>query len=107
MSKKVLFGLWLFTGSVALVLLATTIGLAVQARSQSSHGDTVYLTGQGKLVVLLNQPTRSGIVASIVERGTVVTLVDLAVENDQTWYQVRTDSGLGWVQADHISLTPP
>lgn len=108
MSKKVLSGLWILTGLAALVLLVTTIGLAVKAQAQADQPITVYLTGKGLVVQLREQPDQMSRVVAILERGTVVTVTDSVTEGDQTWYHVqKAETSSGWVKAEYVSLSPP
>ena len=69
-------------------------------------GDTVYLTGRGFLINLMDQPGGRRIVANQ-ERGVAVTIVEIAQQDSETWYLIDAPTGQGWVTAENISTEAP
>jgi len=107
MSKKTLSTLWTITGLAAVVLLAATIGLATQARTQAILNSTVYLNRRSSLNVLHAQPDRFSRIIATLKRGTAVTVRDYVTKDGQTWYYIEAKTASGWVEPEYVSLNSP
>jgi len=107
MSKKTLSILWIITGLVAVVLMATTIRLAAKARAKAILNSEVYLSRTSSLNVLHDQPDRFSRVVATLKRGTAVIVRDSTTEDGQTWYYVEARTASGWVEAEYVSREPP
>lgn len=108
MSKKITRYLSIITGIAAVILLAATITLSIQAGEQkniSQQSIPVYLTSNQPMVILLQEPDPGSIVATILARGTPVEATDYSKRGSITWYHVVIDENIsGWVQAEFISI---
>jgi hypothetical protein len=69
-------------------------------------GDTVWLTAKRFLANLMDGPCSNHMIA-VQERGTEVTILDVAECEDQTWYLIDAPTGEGWVPAENISTEAP
>ena len=107
MSKKTLSTLWVITGLVALVLAATTIGLAAKARTKAILNSEVYLNRKSSLNVLHAQPDRFSRIIATLKRGMAVTVRGYVTKDGQTWYYVEARTASGWVEANYVSPNPP
>lgn len=67
--------------------------------------DTVYLTGVGFLINLLDQP--GGRIVAGQERGAAVTVLDSAQQDGVVWYRVRAAGGEGWVSEENVTGEAP
>jgi hypothetical protein len=67
--------------------------------------DTVYLTGVGFLINLLDQP--GGRIVAGQERGATVTVLDSAQQDGVVWYRVRAAGGEGWVSEENVTAEAP
>ncbi len=67
--------------------------------------DTVYLTGVGFLINLLDQP--GGRIVAGQERGAAVTVLDSAQQGDTIWYRIRAAGGEGWVSEENVTGEAP
>jgi len=69
-------------------------------------GDTVYLTGKGFLINLVDEPGSKHIIANQ-ERGAAVTILEVVEHEGQLWYHIDAPTGQGWVSADNITTEAP
>jgi hypothetical protein len=99
--------LWRMTTMVAVLLLVFTILLVIKDRSISSSGFTGYISQQDSLVYLRSQPDETSRTVAILNPGSVV-FVDHSTDRDNlTWYHVKSENGIGWIQEENLTLTPP
>lgn len=98
----------ILTGIAALILLAATVTLSIQANQQKNIAQQnvpVILTSNQPMVILLQEPDPVGIVATILAHGTPVEAIDFTKRGGITWYLVVIDESIsGWVQAEFISI---
>ncbi len=69
-------------------------------------GETVYLTGKGFLINLMDGPGGKRIIANQ-ERGAAVTILEVVELEGKLWYRIDAPTGQGWVPADNISTEAP
>jgi len=99
--------LWSITGIVAVLLLFTTLRLALQNKAMDEVGFPGYITGNDGAAYLRDQPLSTGVVVSVLESDTPVLVIDSDGESAATWYYIKTEDTAGWLPAARISLESP
>ena len=79
---------------------------ATQVPEGPQIGDTVYLSGKGYLIRLVDKPGGSRMIAGQ-EKGVEVQIVNMTQFEDDTWYLVDAPTGEGWVPSENISIEKP
>lgn len=77
-----------------------------EAPSGPQPGDTVYLTGQGFLINLVEEPGSLRFIANQ-ERGAEVVILEVTQLDGAAWYLVDAPTGEGWVPAENITTEVP
>ena len=80
-------------------LQPVTTGGSVEG-SAFQAGDTATLTGRSFLVNLFDQP--GGKISAGQERGSTVTVLESALQGEDTWYHIEAPTGEGWVKSDNL-----
>lgn len=69
-------------------------------------GTTVYLTGKGYLINLMDAPGSLRMIAGQ-ERDTEVTIVESTTHEGEIWYRVSAPTGEGWVPEENVTTEKP
>ncbi len=69
-------------------------------------GTTVYLTGQGYLINLMDAPGSLRMIAGQ-ERDTQVTIEESTTYEGEIWYLVSAPTGEGWVHEENVTIEKP
>lgn len=101
LSDKTISRLWLVTAIVFLLLLAATVALVLEARSQPAAGVEALVE---RRTFLREEPVGAGRVDAVLRPGSAVTIVDLVQQSGATWYQVEVGGVRGWVPANTVTL---
>ena len=110
-SKKITRILWTFAALSTLILLGFTINLTIQSRARGGENNQsvrAYLQSSQPLIIILAEPDERSLVASIQESGTSVIVMDYLRRSGEDWYQIYfTETEVGWVQGEYLSLEKP
>lgn len=99
--------IWIITGLVALILLATTIYLSREARAKKEAGFTGYVAGLESVVYLRQEPERVSRIVTILELGQPVYVTDKMEVQENTWYFVNAGDFEGWIPSERVGMEPP
>jgi hypothetical protein len=105
--KKVSSIIWLITFIVILGLMASTVGLLVQANSLEDGGITGYIMSTDQTIYLHSEPHDTSQIVTILNRDTQVLVTNATVENNQNWLYVETETTAGWVPATNVGINTP
>ena len=86
--------------------LPTATATAFVSENSLEIGTTVYLTGQGYLINLLDAPGSFRMVGGQ-ERGTEVTIVQSTTIEGEIWYLVSAPTGEGWLPEENVTTEIP
>lgn len=100
LTHKTISRLWLVTAIVFLLLLAATVALALEARSQPVAGVEALVE---RRTFLRAEPLGTGRVDAVLRPGTAVTIVDLAQQSGGNWYQIEVGGLSGWIPANTVT----
>ena len=86
--------------------LPTPTATAFVSEDSLEVGTTVYLTGQGYLINLLEAPGSFRMIAGQ-ERGTEVVISQSTTHEGEIWYLVSAPTGEGWVPEENVTTEIP
>ncbi|MDH3943313.1 MAG: SH3 domain-containing protein [Anaerolineae bacterium] len=100
--------IWIFTALAAVVLAAFTIRYTMLSGSQEALvGQQVYIAGDNQLVLLRESAFSNATITAILERGMLVTVVEVETNTRVPWLLVESNADSGWIEAHNISMEPP
>lgn len=100
--------IWAFTALFALLLSAATIRLVMLQNSEDILvGQQVYIAGDNQLVLLRESAFSNSTITAILERGMLVTVVEVETNTREPWLLVESSAGGGWIEAKNVSQEPP
>lgn len=102
MSKNFYNTLWRITALVAVGLLIATFILVYQAVNLPQTGLQGKLTGSNPTIYLRAEPSGSGKIVTILERGTTVNVIDTSSNQNIIWIHIKAGSFTGWVPQANI-----
>lgn len=107
MNKKLYATLWTLTGLVAIGLLIVTVILAYRNWNQPQIEFGATLTSPNPTVYLRTEPAGSSTIVTILERGSMVHVLDVATYQNVRWMKIKAGKFTGWVPGANINFTNP
>lgn len=99
--------LWIMTAAVFLLLILTTIGLLIESKSEDNSGVVGYVLSANPIVYLYATPNTSSQILTVLNPDTEILVRDTAIEDEQPWLYIETDTHDGWLPANFIDLKSP
>ena len=106
-SPRSLSILWRITVIVALVLLLATVALALKSRDADDGELTGTVIGPGASIYLRVAPDDERRIVAILRPGATLVIKNSINQDNQTWYQVETESQSGWLPSTNVSFEHP
>lgn len=96
--------LWKITGLIAIGLLIATLILAYQANNLPIKSITGKLTSPNPTVYLRAEPSGSSEIVTILERGSIVQIINTDQNQNIQWIKIDTGHFTGWIPETNIVI---